>query len=84
MLAGTEKAVTVFSEDKFISTTDIGKTEWHYDKIILIAETADFFVFIFSTSHAQLYDKQNMQSGTPDDFRTFIETATGKEVLPIR
>ena len=44
LLPGTEKAVSVFSENGFISTTDIGKSEWNYDRILLIAETADFFV----------------------------------------
>lgn len=39
LLPGTEKAVTVFSEDKFVSTTDVGKTEWNYDKILAVAET---------------------------------------------
>lgn len=83
LLPGTEKAVTVFSENGFISTTDIGKSEWTYDKMILIAETENFFVFIFSASHAQLYDKRNIQGGTADDFRRFIETATGKQVQSI-
>lgn len=83
LLPGTEHAVTVFSLNSFISTTDIGTSEWNYDKIMMIAETADFFVFIFSTSHAQLYDKQHLQGGTADEFRNFIETTTGKQVQPI-
>lgn len=84
LLPGTEKAVTVFTEAVFISTTDIGKTEWSYDKIVLIAETRDFFVFIFSTSHAQLYDKHHLQGGTVDDFRCFIERTTKKQVQKIK
>ena len=84
LLPGTEKAVSVFSENGFISTTDIGKTEWNYDKIMLIAETTDFFVFVFSVSHAQLYDKRHLQGGTADDFRRFIEQATGKRVQAIK
>ena len=83
-LPGTEKAVSVFSENGFISTTDIGKSEWNYDKIMLIAETADFFVFIFSANHAQLYDKRHLHGGTADDFRQFIERATGKQVQAIK
>lgn len=83
LLPGTEKAVTVFSESGFFSTTDIGRSEWNYDKIVAIAETDDFFVFIFSANHAQLYDKRNMQGGTADDFRRFIEATTGKRVQPI-
>ena len=83
LLPGTEKAVTVFSEDKFVSTTDVGKTEWNYDKILAVAETADFFVFIFSKNHGQVYDKGSLQGGTADDFRRFIEAAAGKPVQRI-
>ena len=84
LLPGTEKAVTIFSECGFHSTTDVGKSEWNYDKIMLIAETADFFVFVFSTSHAQLYDKRHLQGGTVDAFRRFIEDVTGKQVQSVR
>lgn len=84
LLPGTEKAVSVFSENGFISTTDIGKSEWNYDKIMLIAETTNFFVFVFSVNHAQLYDKRRLQGGTADDFRRFIEQATGKQVQTIK
>ena len=80
MLPGTEKAVSVFSESGFLTTTDIGKTEWNYDKIALIAENADFFVFIFTANHAQIYDKRTLTGGTADEFRRFLETATGKTV----
>ena len=83
LLLGTEKAVTVFSESGFISTTEVGKSEWNYDKVMIVAETADFFVFVFSASHAQLYDKRHLQGGTSDDFLRFIETATGKQVQKI-
>ena len=83
LLPGTEKAVSVFTEEGFTSETDVGKTEWNYDKILVIAETADFFVFIFSASHAQLYDKRSLQGGTVDEFRRFIEAATGKQAQPI-
>ena len=84
LLPGTEKAAAVFSGNGFVSTTEIGKSEWQYDKIMLIAETADFFVFVFSTNHAQLYDKRHLQGGTVDDFRQFIEQATGKKVQAIK
>ena len=84
LLSGTEKAVSVFTDDGFASATAVGKTEWNYDKLLMIAETSEFFVFLFSANHAQLYDKRNLQGGTADDFRRFIEAATGKQVQPIR
>ena len=83
LLPGTEHAAAFFSENGFFSTTDIGRSEWKYDTIMMIAETTDFFVFIFSASHAQLYDKKHLQGGTADDFRHFIEAATGKHVQTI-
>ena len=83
MLSGTEKAVSVFTESGFTSEGEIGKTEWNYGKITVIAETADFFVFIFSANHAQLYDKRHLTGGTADAFRSFIEAATGKQVHPL-
>ena len=82
MLPGTEKAVSVFSEGGFSTSTDIGKTEWNYDRITLIAESADFFVFIFTANHAQIYDKRTLTGGTADEFRSFLEAAAGKTVQP--
>lgn len=84
LLAGTEKAVSVFSETGFVSTTELGKSEWNYDRIAVIAETTEFFVFIFSSSHAQLYDKRTLTGGTADEFRRFLETVTGKQVQAVR
>ena len=84
LLPGTDSSVAVFTENGFVTTTDVGKSEWNYDKIISIAETADFFVFIFSANHAQLYDKRHLQGGTAEDFRLFIEAATGKTVQMVK
>lgn len=84
MLPGTEKTVTVFRESGYVSETDAGKSEWNYEKIAAIAESTDFFVFIFGENHAQLYDKRHLQGGTAEDFRRFIEAATGKQVQPMK
>ncbi len=80
MLKGTEKSITVFQEDDYCSTTDIGKTEWRYDKIVMLAETVGYFVFVFSASHAQVYDKAGISGGSVEAFRKFIEGKTGKMI----
>mgnify|MGYP005781941549 FL=1 len=80
LLPGTEGATAIYRPDGFDTATDVGKSQWKYDKIQLVAETAGYFVFIFSPSHAQLYDKAHLCGGTPDEFREFIEKATGKPV----
>lgn len=84
LLPGTERALAVFSEDDFTSVTAVGKSEWSYDNIIIIAETADFFMFIFSERHVQLYDKRHLQGGTTEGFRKFIERKTNKSMQLIK
>ena len=87
MLKGTEKAVAVFDEENaetFISETEAGKTEFYYKNIVAIAETKEYFVFILSANHGQLYDKAHLSGGTPEQFRDFISEKTGKSVIYIK
>ena len=83
MLPGTDRAIVVFNEDCYISETDVGKTEWNYDKIQTIAETERYFVLIFNDTHAQAYDKRSLEGGTLRNFREFISEKTGKPVEKI-
>lgn len=80
MLPGLDKATVTFKDDGYHSETEIGSSEFKYSTIMMLAETADYFVFIFSQSHAQIYSKKSLSGGTIEAFRTFIETATGKEM----
>lgn len=84
VLPGMEAASTLFREDSYETTTNIGKTEWKYDKINLLAETPDYFVFIFSASHAQVYEKSHIEGGTADEFRQFMEEKTGMSFQPVK
>lgn len=87
MLKGTEKAVAVFDEENtetFISETEAGKTEFYYKNIVAIAETKEYFVFLLSANHGQLYDKTHISGGTPERFRDFISEKTGKDVIYIK
>ena len=83
MLKGMEKARADFYEDRYVSVTDIGTTEWNYDRIKAIAEDKDYFIFIFSESHTQAYDKRKMSGGTDLDFREFLMQKIGLNVLRI-
>ncbi len=84
MLPGTEKSKATFTQEGFRSETVVGNTEWNYDRILIIAETKDYFIFVFSISHAQVYDKNNLSGGNADEFRTFICERTGKTVITIK
>ena len=80
MLPGLEKAIVTFNEEGYRSETELGSSEFKYGSIMLLAETADYFVFVFSQSHAQVYDKKSIVGGTIEEFRTFIQNVTGKEI----
>ena len=80
MLPGLNKAPVTFREDGYHSETEIGNTDFKYGTILLIAETAEYFVFVFSQNHAQIYNKKSKIGGTVEEFRAFIKNATGKEI----
>ena len=87
MLKGTEKAFSVFDtekEDTFLSETAIGKTEFSYDGILAVAETAEYFVFLLSANHAQIYDKAGLSGGTVEQFGEFIAGRTNKGIVPVK
>ncbi len=83
-LPGLASTTVTFTEDGYRSVTEMGNTEWFYDKIEAIAETGDYFVFLFSKSHAQLYDKRRLTGGSAEDFRAFITEKTGREIAAVK
>lgn len=84
MLAGTDRAVSTFTEDGYCSESAIGKTQWHYENIQHIAEDKDYFIFVFDKHHAQVYAKQRMTGGTVEEFRSFINGKMDKEIQMIQ
>ncbi len=83
MLPGLETATVTFNEEGYYSETELGSSEFKYGNIAMIAETEDYFVFIFSQSHAQIYSKKSVSGGSIEEFRDFIKNATGKEILKV-
>lgn len=84
MLAGTDRAVSTFTQEGYCSESAMGKTEWRYENILQLAEDKDYFIFVFDKSHAQVYAKEGMTGGTAEEFRAFIGEKTGKEVQAIK
>lgn len=80
MLPQLKTSTAIFTEEGYHSETEVGNSDFRYDNIIALAETKEFFVFIFSNSHGQIYDKHGFISGSEEDFRSFVEKATGLEV----
>ena len=87
MLKGTEKSVAVFdteNTERFVSETEVGKSEFAYEKIVTVAETRDYFVFLLSANHAQIYDKTHLTGGTPEQFGAFIREAAGVDIVFVK
>ncbi len=81
MLPGLDKSVVTFFEDNYFSETPLGKSEFKYENVKYFAENRDYFVFIFSNSHAQIYSKHGLTGGSISDFHSFIKSVTGKEFI---
>ncbi len=84
MLAGTGHTKTVFAEETYTSVSELGKSEWNYGNIKVVAEDARYFVFLFSENHAQVYDKTTLSGGTVEEFREFIAEKTGADVVRLK
>jgi len=84
MLPGMKKSVTTFTPDGYHSVTGLGESDFPYDNIIGLAEMRDYFVFIFSANHAQIYDKRGLTGGGAHDFRKFIEEKTDCKIEYIK
>lgn len=84
MLPGTSIARSVFTEESYTSTTEAAATEFHYETVQQVCETADYFVLLFSRQHGQIYDKAALSGGTAEEFRTFITEKTGKPIAYIK
>lgn len=84
MLPGTSSAKSVFTEESYTLTTEVAVSEFHYEAVQQVCETADYFVFLFSQRHGQIYDKATLSGGTAEEFRTFITEKTGKPIAYIK
>lgn len=84
MLPGTSSAKCVFTEKGYISTTEYAATEFHYEAVQQVCETADYFVLLLSQRHGQIYDKASLSGGTAEEFRSFIGERTGKPIAYIK
>lgn len=81
---GTTKATVTFTAEGYNSSTELGTSQFTYDHIRMLAETPQYFVLEFGANHAQVYDKSSITGGTVEDFRRFIEKATGKQVQQVK
>lgn len=83
VLPGEEHCRSQFYQDRFLSITKAGRTEFRYNRIKYVTEDQSYFVFVLSNSHAQAYDKKRLTGGNAGEFRSFMEEKTGQKVIPV-
>lgn len=81
MLPGLRSSTVTFTESGYHSATEMGSSDFSYDKITALAETDRYYILIFSKHHAQVYDKLSIMGGTCDDYNAFISRMTN---LPVQ
>ena len=83
MLPGLLSSTATFAPEGYSSVTEMGSSEFSYDNILALAETDRYFIFIFSFSHAQVYDKHSILGGSCEDFAAFITQTTQKPIQKV-
>ena len=77
LFPGTAHSTTVFSEEDYVVTTETIETKYNYENIAHLYERGDYFFFFLGGRYGQIFDKRCFQTGTPEEFRNFIERKTG-------
>lgn len=81
MLPGMLNSTTTFTEEGYHSVTALGESVFSYKNIFALAENENYFVLIFSNSHAQIYDKRGISGG---DFQGLAKLLRKKTNLTIQ
>ena len=82
-LPGTESADTTFYPDYYLVKTAAAESIWQYDKILALAETRDYILFVMGKNHAMAIEKAALTGGSLLEFRQFLEEMCGQKILNI-
>ena len=79
-----EKYTVTFGEDTFCVEGPEIITEYRYEGIGWIKETADYYMIFWNRSLVIPVDKQGFTKGRPEQFSSFIEKKCGKRIEKVR
>lgn len=80
VMPGSELCSSSFYGDHYECKISGAVTRWDYQKVLAIAETRDYLVFVLGKNHAQVFSKRELKGGTVDGFRSFLEHKVGRPV----
>lgn len=79
-MPGMKACRTHFGPDCYETVLTGAVTQWQYDRILALVETKQYFIFIVGKNHAQAFEKRCLEPESVEDFRTFLEQKTGKNI----
>lgn len=82
-LPGTDVADTTFYPDYYFVKTPAAESKWQYDKILALAETKDYLLLVMGKNHAMALEKANLEGGSIQEFRHFMEEKSGRKIQNI-
>lgn len=82
-LPGTDSAEAAFYPEHYLVNTAAAESKWQYDKILALAETEDYLVFVMGKNHALAMEKVSLKGGSIQEFRHFIEEKSGQKIQNI-
>ena len=82
-MPGTDAADTAFYPDCFVVKTAASESKWQYDRILALAESGGYLIFVMGKNHAMPVEKAALQGGDISEFRHFIEEKSGQQIRKI-
>lgn len=82
-LPGTNEAEVLFTPDYYLVKTDAAESKWHYDKILALAESGAYLLFVLGPNHAMAVDKGTLEGGSLPAFYRFLEERTGQKIQKV-
>ncbi len=82
-LPGMDGVLTTFRDDCYEVQLSGAISQWQYDRILILVETQTYLTFVLGRNHAQIFDKTNLEGGTLEELRLFLEEKTEKQIQHI-
>ena len=82
-LPGMHFSDTIFYPDHYLTKTAAAGSKWQYDKIVALAETENYLVFVLGKNHALAIEKATLEGGSLSEFHHFIEEKSGRGIQNI-
>lgn len=73
----------LFREDGYFSNTEVGESDYSYEKIFMMVESCGYMILVFHEGSAHIIDLSTVQGGTADDFRRLLRKKTSLTIQKV-